>query len=45
MTSYILADLIPSLSSEILFKAVLSSTIVESAFRDNLFKVSNELYG
>ena len=33
----------PSLSSEILFKAVLSRTIVESAFKDNLLRVNKEL--
>jgi hypothetical protein len=33
------------LSPAILFRAVLSSTTVQSVFNASLFKVSNELYG
>lgn len=45
LVSWMLALEIPNLSSAIQFKAVLSRTIVQSEFNDNLFSVNKELYG
>lgn len=45
LVSYREAEDIPSLSSAILLRAVLSKTIVQSTLRESLFKVRIELYG